>query len=138
MVMPSVLSTAVYTTVSAVASFTVKVTIPLEFEVPLGDDMVECPEPAARVTALLETELPLESLSVTLMVDVVIPSAAMDVGLAPTVDLEALTPGGIPIRFVTDAIAPINNAIAKPFRVTFGCITDMCSVQATQSSPDSP
>jgi hypothetical protein len=85
---------------------------------------------------LPETVLPLESFSVTVIVDELVPSAATEVELVLTVDLDALTPGGIPVRFITTAIPATVRAIAlRPLRVKFGCVTDM-SFKVPPSSPD--
>jgi hypothetical protein len=78
-------------TVWAVESFTVKVTTPLELDAPLAAEIVELPLPAASVTVLPLTGLLPASSSVTVIVEVVEPSAATDVGLALTVDFDALT-----------------------------------------------
>jgi hypothetical protein len=75
---------------SATVSFTVNVTTPLAVEVPLAAEIVELPPLFASVTVLPLTKLLLASLSVTVMVEVVEPSATTDVGLALTVELAAL------------------------------------------------
>src|SRR2546425_3779275 len=72
-------------------SFTVNVAWPFASVVPLTVVIVELPLPAASDTVLPLTAVPTLSLSVTVMVDVVEPSAATDVGLALTVDVLALT-----------------------------------------------
>ena len=71
---------------------------------PLTAEIVELPAPAVSVTVLPETAVPPESFSVTLMVDVVLPSAATLVGAAETVDWVALTVGGAAAVNVTAAV----------------------------------
>jgi hypothetical protein len=85
---------------SAVESFTVKEACPLEFVVPLTVVIVELPLPAVSVTVLPLTKLLLASFSVTVIAEVVEPSAFTVVGLALTVDLPAL-PGPAPTTKVT-------------------------------------
>src|SRR6185369_13571812 len=75
---------------SAFVSFTVKVTTPLAFERPLAAEIVELPAPCDRVTVLPLTGWLFASLRVTVIVEVVEPSAVTEVGLALTVDLVAL------------------------------------------------
>ena len=77
-------------TISALVSFTVKVTTPLAFEGPLAAEMVELPVPWVNVTALPLAGLLFASSKVTVMFEVAEPSAAIDAGLALTVDLAAL------------------------------------------------
>jgi hypothetical protein len=78
-------------TASAVVSVTVKVTTPLELDGPLAAEIVECPVPWASVTVLPLIALPATSFSVTVIVEVEVPLACTEVGLAPTVELLALT-----------------------------------------------
>jgi len=96
MVTESELSVAVKTSVAAVADFTVKVTTPEALEVPEAAEMVGLPEPEvlARVTVLPETGLPPASFRVTVMVEVVLPSATTEAGEALTVDSAAVTNTG--------------------------------------------
>src|SRR2546422_11638568 len=70
-------------------SFTVNVAWPFASVVPLTVVIVELPLPAASDTALPLTAVPTLSLSVTVMVDVVEPSAAdrKSVALGESVDL---------------------------------------------------
>src|SRR5213593_2309145 len=82
-------------------SFTANVACPLAFVVPLTVVIVELPLPAVSDTALPLTGLLLMSLRVTVIVDVVDPSAGTDVGLALTVDVPALT---VPAVNVTVAV----------------------------------
>jgi hypothetical protein len=70
---------------------TVNVTTPVAVDEPLAAEIVELPLPAVRDTALPVTGLPPASFRVTVIVEVVAPSARTDVGLAVTVDTEALT-----------------------------------------------
>jgi hypothetical protein len=70
---------------------TLKLACPLELVVPDTVVMVELPPPWPRVTVLPETGLPFASVSVTVMVEVVLPSAGTDVALATTVEPEAET-----------------------------------------------
>jgi len=88
-------------TVWAVVSLTVNVTTPLVLEAPLAAEIIELPVPAARVTVLPLTGLLLPSLSVTVIVEAVEPSATTDAGLAATVDFDALT---TPSVKVTEAV----------------------------------
>jgi len=89
----SELSVAVKTSVAAVVDFTVNVTTPEALEVPEAAEIVGLPEPEvfARVTVLPLTALPLTSFNVTVMVEVVLPSATTLVGKAVTVDCAAVT-----------------------------------------------
>jgi hypothetical protein len=75
----------------ATVSVTVNVTTPLAFEVPDAAEITELPEPAASVTALPDTGLPLASFNVTVMVEVVDPFAVTLVGEAETVETVADT-----------------------------------------------
>lgn len=68
-----------------------KVTTPVALDGPLAAEIVEVPLPCARVTVLPLTGLLFASKSVTVIVDVVELSAITDVGLALTVDSDALT-----------------------------------------------
>ena len=77
----------------ATVSVTVKVTTPLTLEGPLAAEMIELLLFFASVTVLPLTGLLFPSLSVTVMVEVVEPSAATEVGLALTVELPAV---GVP------------------------------------------
>ena len=72
-------------------SFTVKVTTPAALEGPLAAEIVELPIPCARDTVLPLTGLLFASLSVTVIVEVDVPSAVTEVGLAATVDVPAFT-----------------------------------------------
>ena len=78
-------------TVSATASFTVKLAWPFAFVVPLTVVIVELPVPAVRDTVLPLTGLLFASSNVTVIADVLELSAVTDVGLAVTVDLLGLT-----------------------------------------------
>src|SRR5204863_267782 len=78
----SVVSVAVYVTVSATESLTVKVATPLAFVVPETVVIVDDPAPAARVTVLPGTGLPFASFSVAVSVEVALPSATTLSGLA--------------------------------------------------------
>ena len=92
-------------TASAFVSFTVKVTTPLALEGPLAAEIVELPVPCDRVTVLPLAGLPFASRSVTVMVEVVKPSAVTEVGLALTVELLALA--GVDVNgIVFDVLAP--------------------------------
>jgi hypothetical protein len=77
-------------TLSATVSLTVKVATPLALVVAGEPVIVEEPEPAASETDLPETGLPFVSFSVTVIVEVLVPFAVTEPGLALTVDLEAL------------------------------------------------
>ena len=80
-------------------SLTVKVTTPFVSEGPLAAEIVELPPFLASVTVLPLTRLLFESLSVTVIVDVVDPSATTEVGLALTVELVALPRPGCVVMF---------------------------------------
>jgi hypothetical protein len=69
----------------------VKVTTPAAVDEPLAAEIVELPLPAVSVTVLPLTGLLFTSKSVTVTVEVVDPSAGTEVGLAVTVDTDALT-----------------------------------------------
>lgn len=84
-------------TVSALVSLTVKVTTPLAFEAPLAAEIVELPVPCDRVTVLPLTGLLFASSSVTVMVEVVEPSATTEVGLALAVEVPELTAPGFTV-----------------------------------------
>ena len=90
-------------TVSAFVSFTVKVTTPLAFEGPLAGEIVELPAPCDRVTVLPLTGWLFVSIRVIVIVEVVAPSAATEVGLALTVDLDALA--GPAVKFTVAVCA---------------------------------
>ena len=84
-------SVALKTSVPAVVDVTLKVTTP---EASLGPEaalMVEEPGPEvwARLTVLPATGLSLASSRVTVIVEVVVPSAGTEVGTATTVEVEA-------------------------------------------------
>jgi hypothetical protein len=104
----SVVSVAVYVTVSALTSVTVKVTRPFESLGPDAPEMTELAEPGwVSETILPATGFDSASLSVTVTVDVVEPSAVTLAGAAPIVDTDALTDpaaveiiGLVPVRFV--------------------------------------
>jgi hypothetical protein len=85
----SLVSVAVYVTASAFVSVTVKVATPSAPVVPATVVIVECPVLWLRVTVLPLTGLLFASRSVTVIVDVAVPSATTDVGFATTVDVAA-------------------------------------------------
>jgi len=89
----SVVSVAVKTSAPVVVDFTVNVTTPEEELGPDAALMVGEPGPdvCARVTVLPETGLPYASFRVTVIVEVVEPSADTEAGEAVTVDCAALT-----------------------------------------------
>src|SRR2546426_252192 len=94
-----------YTTLfRSTVSFTVKLAWPFVSVVPLTVVIVELPLPAVSDTALPLTGLLLISLSVTVIVDVVDPSAGTDVGLALTVEGAAST---APAVTVTEGCGPL-------------------------------
>jgi len=85
---PSVTSVAVKTEEPAVEDFTMKVTTPETLESPEAADIVSSAgRLEARVTVLPGSGLLAASRNVTVMVEVVTPSLATDVGLAATVDV---------------------------------------------------
>jgi len=89
----SVVSVAAKTSAPAVVDFTVNVTTPDEELGPDAALMVGDPGPdvCARVTVLFETGLLYTSFRVTVIVEVVEPSAGTEVGEAATVDCAAVT-----------------------------------------------
>jgi predicted transglutaminase-like cysteine proteinase len=89
----SEVSVAVKTSAAAVVDFTVKVALPELSVVPCVVVMVGLPEPEvlASVTVLPDTGLLLASFNVTVIVEVVLPFAVTDVGVADTVDCAAVT-----------------------------------------------
>ena len=86
----SVESVAVYVTASTVESFTVNVTCPLALVLP-PPVIVELPPLGARVTVLPLIGKLEEFKSVTVIVDVAVPFARTEVGLATTVDVPTST-----------------------------------------------
>jgi hypothetical protein len=93
-------------------SFTVKVTTPLALEAPEAAEMVELPVPWPRVTVLPDTGLLLASLSVTVMVEVVTPSAVTDVGLADTVECEADTAPAVNVTLAVWVITRFESVVS--------------------------
>ena len=86
-VIVSVVSVAVKTGAPVVLDLTVKVTTPEPSEAPEAAEIVSvAPRLEARVTVLPETGFEFASLRVTVTVEVVLPSARTEVGLATTVD----------------------------------------------------
>jgi hypothetical protein len=111
----SVVSVAEITTVPALVDFTVPVILPDESVVPDGCTIVTLPEVAvpevrARLTALPLTGFPLASFNVTVIVDVVDPSAVTDDGLAATTEVPAFT---APAVEVIDCVAEVRPVLAK-------------------------
>ena len=111
MVIESVVSVAVKTSAPAVVDFTVKVTTPEALLAPEGALMVGVPGPEvfARLTVLPATGLPLASFRVTVIVEVVLPSAMTEVGDALTVDCAAETGPGVTV------IVPESTDVRAPF-----------------------
>jgi hypothetical protein len=92
-VIVSVVSVAVKVAIPAWVDLAVKVTTPLALEEPeLGAIVSVPPRLELRETVFPETGLLLESSKVTVIVEVVVPSATNDEGEAATVETEALTP----------------------------------------------
>ena len=88
----SVVSVAVKVAVPAVTDFTVKVATPLALELTVAGEIVSVPPRLdVRDTVFPETALLLESTKVTVIVEVVDPSAVIELGEALTVEPEALT-----------------------------------------------
>ena len=90
-------------------SVTVKVAWPFALVVPDTVAIVELPEPAASVTVLPETGLPLVSFNVTVTVELVEPSATTDDRDADTVDCVAV---GVPA--VEVSVVPTTAHFAFP------------------------
>src|SRR3954471_6263836 len=85
----SVESVAVYVTVSATASLTLKVACPAASVVPETVLIVELPDPAASVTALPASGCPKASRIVAVSVDVVLSSAVSEAGAAARLEPDA-------------------------------------------------
>ena len=88
------------------------VTTPLELEGPLAAEMVELPDPCASVTVFPLTGLSFTSFRVTVIVEVVEPSATTEVGLALTVEWLALTDPAVKVTvavwlMVTESVASV-------------------------------
>jgi len=93
---------------------TVKVAWPEPLVVPETVVMVEEPLPLARVTVLPETGLELASLRVTVMVEVVLLSATIEVGEAETVDWAAVTGPAVKVTvavWVTVIVSVVSVAV---------------------------
>ena len=82
----------------------------MAFVVPLAGVMTELPLPAPNVTVSPAIGSPLESCSVTVMVEVAAPSALTVVGLALTVESVALTG---PAAKVTVAVLRDHNIVGN-------------------------
>ena len=76
-------------TCSATVLLTVNVTTPPASDGPLAAEIVEWPAPCASATVLPATGLLLPSLTVTVIVEVVLPSATTNDGDALTLELPA-------------------------------------------------
>jgi hypothetical protein len=87
----SVVSLAVKVTDSATESFTANLACPFAPVVPATVVIVELPLPAVNETAFPLTGFPLASFRVTVIEEVLEPSAGTELGLAATVDWLALT-----------------------------------------------
>jgi len=109
----SVVSVAVKTSAPAVVDFTVNVTTP---EASLGPDaalIVGVPGPLvfANVTVFPDTGFPLASFSVTVIVEVVEPSATTDVGNAVTVDRPASP--GVVVKFTVAVCVTVTLSVVS-------------------------
>ena len=93
---------------------TVKVTTPVALDGPLAAEIVDVPLPSAKVTVLPLTGLLFPSRSVTVIVEVVEPSATTDVGLAVTVDVVALT---VPLEMLKAVLIADVRPLLVPFNV---------------------
>jgi hypothetical protein len=91
-VIASDVSVAVNVAVPAVVEVVVNVATPLPFVVPETVVIVLVTPEDASVTVLPETGFESASFKITVIVEVVVPSAAIDIGLAVTVDCDAETP----------------------------------------------
>jgi hypothetical protein len=124
----SVVSVAVKTGEPAVVDFAVKVTTPEELELPEAAEIVSAaPRLEASVTVLPETGLPLASFSVTVIVEVVAPSAATVFGVADTVDCAAVTAPGFTVVIVVEPeaepeVVVIVSLLPAVFGVTLGLL----------------
>jgi hypothetical protein len=88
-----------------VVDVTVKVTTPEPLEGPEAGEIVSvAPRLEASVTVLPETGLLLASLSVTVIVEVVEPSAVTELGEAPTVEALALTAPAVMLKLLLVAL----------------------------------
>src|SRR5580704_16529850 len=96
----------------ATVSVTVKVTTPAALDGPLAAEITELPVFLASVTVLPLTGLLFASFSVTVIVEVVTPSATTDVGLALTVDSDALgVPSVMLNALLTADVSPVLAAV---------------------------
>ena len=112
----SVVSVAVYVTVSAVVFVTVKVTTPAASDGPLAAEIDEEPVWASE-TVLPARGFPKASVSVTVIVEVVLPSAGTELGLAATVDTEALTAAALTVMpALVPLIDPVTVSVAVSVR----------------------
>jgi hypothetical protein len=102
---------ALKTAVPVVVDRTVKVTVPDALEAPDAAEIVStAPRLEARVTVLPATGLPLASCKLTVMVEVVEPSAGIEFGAAATVEVPAFTG---PAGAVTLTLSMINWALLE-------------------------
>ena len=114
--MLSVVSFAVKTGEPVVDDLTVKVTTPELLELPDAAEIVSvAPRLDVSVTVFPDTPLPFASFKVTVMVDVLLPSADTEVGDALTVDVPALTAPAVSV--ITEIDAPTDVPTDTPFIV---------------------
>jgi hypothetical protein len=113
MITESVVSVALKTSIPAVVDLTVKVTWPAPSLGPEAALMVGVPGPEdfARVTVLPETATLVLSFKVTVIVEIVAPSAAIGVGDAPTVDCAAVAPKVTVAVCVMTTVAVVSVAV---------------------------
>ena len=132
----SVVSVAVNTSAPAVADLTVNVTTP---DASLGPDAalivgLPGPEVFASVTVLPETGLLFASFNVTVIVEVVVPSAGTDVGNADTVDCAAVTAPG---STVNSPLTPVSLPPVVRVAVIVTAAPDLVSVMLSPArTPD--
>lgn len=84
---------------SAFVFFVVKAAMPFAAVVPLAGEIVECPVPCASVTLFPLTGLLFASRSVTVIVEVAVPSAVTEAGFALTVETVALTAPAVKVTW---------------------------------------
>src|SRR5277367_2331392 len=95
--------------------------MPVALDGPLAAEIIELPLPAVSVTVLPLTGLLFASVRVTVIVEVVVPSAGTDDGLWFTVETEALTAPVLIVAIVAEPVAePLVAVTVKLLPATVG------------------
>jgi len=130
----SVVSVAVKTSSPAIVDFTVNVTTPDASLGPEAALIVGAPGPLvfARLTVFPATGLPFASFSVTVIAEVVVPSATTEVGNAVAVDWLALT---APAAMVTAPLVPVFPFAEVAVKVWFPIVPLNVSLPVTFATP---